>query len=205
VTVTDLRAVSGPAPAPLHDPVRPDPAPAVAVYVLDSASDPDSSREQLAALGASFPVVLVAADAHTAADIAREIADGRGPASFTPRSDPGIPPTASADLVVDAARHETTWRGRSVPLTRREREILHCLLETPRRVWSHGELHERAWGGAYLGDPSLLHSALKRLRRKLRDSGAHLRIDAVRGVGFRISPFRPPTSDQTPYLRSRLP
>ena len=32
---------------------------------------------------------------------------------------------------------------------------------------------------------TFVHSALKRVRRKIRDAGVALTIDAVRGVGFR--------------------
>ena len=183
VTVTDLRQAA----LERQSTAAPEPGGAVVVYVLGADADPEADREQLAALGASFPVVLVTADVHFAVDIAREIADGPGAAAPAP-----VAPVAEvapvADLVVDPARHEATWLGDAVPLSRRERDILHCLLELPRRVWSHRELHERVWGGTYLGDPSLVHSALKRLRRKLRDSGVRLRIDAVRGVGFRLAP-----------------
>lgn len=189
MTVTDLRQAA----LERQSAAAPEPGGAVVVYVLGADADPEADREQLAALGASFPVVLVTADAHLAVDIAREIADGPGAAA--PAQVAQVAPVASvvpvapvADLVVDPARHEATWLGHAVPLSRRERDILRCLLELPRRVWSHRELHERAWGGAYLGDPSLVHSALKRLRRKLRDSDVHLRIDAVRGVGFRLAP-----------------
>jgi len=47
-------------------------------------------------------------------------------------------------------------------------------------------LFAAVWGAAYLGDNSILHSAVKRLRRKLRDVGNDLSIDTVRGIGYRL-------------------
>lgn len=88
-------------------------------------------------------------------------------------------------LSLDEVHHFASWQGRPLPLTCRERAILGCLLGDPGRVRSYRELFEHAWGGYYLGDPSLVHSALKRVRRKIRDAGVALTIDAVRGVGFR--------------------
>ncbi|BCB80196.1 hypothetical protein Pflav_066060 [Phytohabitans flavus] len=43
------------------------------------------------------------------------------------------------------------------------------------------------WGGAYLGDTSILHSAIKRLRRKLRAAPEGPSVETVRGVGYRLA------------------
>lgn len=90
------------------------------------------------------------------------------------------------DLRVDPGLHCATWKGRELPLTGQERVLLHCLLRTPRRVWTYQRLHEHVWGGAYLGDPAPVHSAVKRLRRKLTFSGVTQSVVTVRGVGFRL-------------------
>jgi two-component system, OmpR family, response regulator MtrA len=92
---------------------------------------------------------------------------------------------ADGDLRVDPDQHESTWRGRGLPLTTHERVLLHCL-QPPRRVWTYQRLHERVWGGVYLGDPALVHSAVKRLRRKLALAGVTHQVVTVRGAGFRL-------------------
>lgn len=89
-------------------------------------------------------------------------------------------------LVIDIDDHEVRWQGAALPLTRLEIELMVQLGSDPVRVWPYERLFSTVWGGAYLGDNSILHSAVKRLRRKLRDAGGGLSVDTVRGVGYRL-------------------
>jgi two-component system response regulator MtrA len=90
------------------------------------------------------------------------------------------------DLSVDPAAHRVTWRDEPLALTRLERELLARLASSPVAVWTYERLFGSVWGGAYLGDTAILHSAVKRLRRKLRtiEGGPH--VQTVRGVGYRL-------------------
>jgi len=89
-------------------------------------------------------------------------------------------------LAVDRLRQEVTWYGTPLRLTRLEREMLACLAEPPVRVWTYERLFQAVWQEAWLGDTSILHASVKRLRRKLRDVGAAAVLESVRGVGFRL-------------------
>lgn len=167
----------------------------LSVAVLVTSTTPDGA--EVAHLVEDYEVVLIVHDARTAA----RMLQGLEPAPVVPRADGPTalgPATATAGrsasvttlfeeetFVLDEGHHVATWRGHTLPLTTRECEILGSLLASPGRVLSYRELFEHAWGTHYLGDPSLVHSALKRLRRKLRDAGADVTIDAVRGIGFR--------------------
>lgn len=91
------------------------------------------------------------------------------------------------DLVIDPARHRVTWRGTLVPLTRLEWQLLGSLATPPVTVWTYERLFGEVWGSAYLGDTSILHSAVKRLRRKLRAAGDGVAVETVRGIGYRLS------------------
>jgi DNA-binding response OmpR family regulator len=91
------------------------------------------------------------------------------------------------DLIVDVPGHLVTWRGRPLPLTRLERELLGRLATAPVGVWTYQRLFDAVWGKAYLGDTSILHSAVKRLRGKLRTAGDELGLETVRGVGYRLA------------------
>ncbi|MFI6272381.1 winged helix-turn-helix domain-containing protein [Micromonospora zamorensis] len=103
------------------------------------------------------------------------------------------PATASAgrtslgDLTIDPLGHLVTWRGQPLALTRLERRLLTQLATAPVGVWAYERLFESVWGCAYLGDTSILHSAVKRLRRKLRAADDTLRVHTVRGIGYRLS------------------
>ena len=89
-------------------------------------------------------------------------------------------------LVIDVDDHQVRWRGTALPLTRLEVELIAQLASVPVRVWPYDRLFAAVWDAAYLGDNSILHSAVKRLRRKLRDVGDDLSIDTVRGIGYRL-------------------
>jgi two-component system response regulator MtrA len=90
------------------------------------------------------------------------------------------------ELVVDPMGYRVTWRGTPLPLTGLERRLLGCLAEPPLEVWTYQRLFSEVWGGAYLGDTSILHSAVKRLRGKLRAAGPELEVETVRAVGYRL-------------------
>jgi DNA-binding response OmpR family regulator len=94
---------------------------------------------------------------------------------------------ALGDLVIDGGNHVASWRGAPLPLTRLEWELLGSLATPPPVVWTYERLFGTVWGGAYLGDTSILHSAMKRLRRKLRAVGDGVSIETVRGIGYRLA------------------
>ena len=163
--------------------------------------------------GADVPIVVcVSADVSVRERVLRQL-DGVGPVLscadlsqlramlFPATAGPApavVPPVAQqgparwGELVVDRAEHVVTWRGEPIPLTRIERELLARLIGPPLVVWSYEQLFAAVWNGAYLGDSSILHSAVKRLRHKLRDLPDGPRVHTVRGVGYRIDP--PPRS-----------
>lgn len=90
-------------------------------------------------------------------------------------------------LQVDPDRHVVSWDGKEAGLTPLEHDLLTCLLAEPGRIWSFARLHQVVWGTRHMGAGSDLHSLVKRLRRKLEQLGAAVGIDAIRGVGFRLS------------------
>jgi DNA-binding response OmpR family regulator len=96
-------------------------------------------------------------------------------------------PYAVGELFVDPVGYEVTWRGTPVPLTRLEMRLLGCLACPPREVWTYQRLYAEVWGGVYLGDTAILHSAVKRLRGKLRAVGREPEVETVRGVGYRLT------------------
>ncbi|MEV2239036.1 winged helix-turn-helix domain-containing protein [Micromonospora sp. NPDC049891] len=159
--------------------------------------------------GKEFPIVVcVSSDATVRQRVVQRL-DGVGPvvicadlaqlrAMFpAPPPEPGGPdddpperlperPATWGDLVVDRTGHLVTWRGVALGLTRTERELLARLVSPPVTLWSYERLFASVWGGAYLGDTAILHSAVKRLRRKLRALPDGPQVQTVRGVGYRL-------------------
>ncbi|WP_196279586.1 winged helix-turn-helix domain-containing protein [Catellatospora paridis] len=103
-------------------------------------------------------------------------------------------PTAAVDtsLVIDSTRAMARCRNREVDLTRLELDLLTCLTTEPVRVWSYAELHRTVWRDEGLDGKSDVQSVVKRLRHKLRQLGTGATIDAVRGVGLRLTDRRQP-------------
>jgi two-component system, OmpR family, response regulator MtrA len=89
-------------------------------------------------------------------------------------------------LRIDADLREATWHGEPIPLSAREFDLLFALAFDPGRVWTFAELTTRVWNRPYLGDTDAVVSAVKRLRRQIRDVAASVAIESVRGVGYRL-------------------
>ncbi|MFV2099637.1 winged helix-turn-helix domain-containing protein [Micromonospora sp. LOL_024] len=100
---------------------------------------------------------------------------------------PAQRPASWGELVIDGSGHMVTWRGVPLGLTRTERDLLARLVSAPITLWSYERLFASVWGGAYLGDTAILHSAIKRLRRKLRMLPGGPQVYTVRGVGYRLA------------------
>jgi two-component system, OmpR family, response regulator ResD len=94
---------------------------------------------------------------------------------------------ATSVLHADGIRLDRTARechvdGQTVPLTRREFDLLGTFLEHPGRVYSREQLLEMVWGSPYVS-PKTVDVHIAALRRKLGDT---ISITAFRGVGYRF-------------------
>jgi len=87
------------------------------------------------------------------------------------------------------AEAETRRAGigeRPLELSKTEFELLSALLGAPGRVFERGQLLERVWTDAVVGDRTVdVH--VKALRRKIEEAGGDPElIETVRGVGYRL-------------------
>ncbi|MGE0492335.1 MAG: response regulator transcription factor [Vulcanimicrobiota bacterium] len=87
-----------------------------------------------------------------------------------------------ADLEIDFRRAELFRDGVRIFLSAREFETLHLLYQNRDRVLTRDFFLERVWGYDYEGDPRVVDTTVKRLRRKI---GADL-VETVRGLGYRL-------------------
>jgi DNA-binding winged helix-turn-helix (wHTH) protein len=95
-------------------------------------------------------------------------------------------------LAIDQARSVARWRSREIQLTDLEHHLLTRLMSTPLRVWSYDALHQTVWRDLNVRGTADVHSVVKRLRRKLDELGTTVTIDAVRGIGFRLTDHQRP-------------
>lgn len=103
------------------------------------------------------------------------------------RAQGGRPPRLSlGNLAFESDSRHATVDGRSLDLLRREAMLLEEML----RVWPRIVVKERMEEHLYASRESVTLNAVEalisRLRRKLRDGGANVLIDTVRGVGYRM-------------------
>jgi two-component system response regulator MprA len=90
-----------------------------------------------------------------------------------------------ADVTLDPSSRTVARRGRLVPLTTREFDLLALLLQHPNQVLSRSILMDRFWTD-YFGESNVLEVAMAALRRALEAGGAPRLIHTVRGVGYAL-------------------
>lgn len=156
--------------------------------------------------GAPFPLLIAVAPSPAERIRLAERLDGIAPlllvadldelrrliAATPQRGDPTPAAAADTALVIDSARSTARCRNREVDLTRLELDLLTCLTTEPVRIWSYAELHRTVWRDEGLERKADVQSVVKRLRHKLRQLGTGATIDAVRGVGLRLTDRRQP-------------
>jgi two-component system OmpR family response regulator len=94
-------------------------------------------------------------------------------------------PLTRGPLSIDQERYRCTWNGTDVVLTVSEFDLLRAIMKTPGRVYSRGELVDRAWGAGHHITERTIDSHVRRIRRKFADLGADP-IETVFGVGYRL-------------------
>jgi len=150
------------------------------VVLIGDARD---ARARLASLLPDDAVIVSAATANSALGIIARFANTRF-ANHRSRSD--LRPLRAGQLRVDRKERTTSWRGAELSLTPREFELLATIVAQPGRAVEFHELITSAWGDEHKADRDMLRSAVKRLRGKLAAAGTNVRIEAVRGYGFRL-------------------
>lgn len=88
------------------------------------------------------------------------------------------------ELVVDLRACRVTLGGEEIELTRKEFDILACLMADPGRVMSREQILEQAWETHWYGPMKVLDVHVASLRRKLGVAGL---IETVYGRGFRLA------------------
>lgn len=108
-------------------------------------------------------------------------------------ADAGEEPGATASkairrgkLVLDPARHDTIWDGKSVKLTVTEFLLLQALAQRPGFVKSRDNLMDAAYEDQVYVDDRTIDSHIKRMRKKFRQVDPEFdTIETLYGVGYR--------------------
>jgi DNA-binding response OmpR family regulator len=81
---------------------------------------------------------------------------------------------------------EVLVQGETVELTRREFDLLRCLLENRGKVLSRSVLLNLVWGYEYAGETNTVDVYVRFLRSKIDEKLGRKLIETVRGVGYTI-------------------
>ncbi len=89
-------------------------------------------------------------------------------------------------LVMDRARHEVKAGDRRIPLPPRQFDLLRAFLSNPGQVLTREMLLQQVWGYDFGGEDRTVDVHIRWLRRKLQDAGSEVKIETVRGVGYKL-------------------
>lgn len=94
---------------------------------------------------------------------------------------------AVGPLRIDEEHGEASWHGRRLPLTPRERGLLHALALSAQTTVRREALYRQVWGYSMPRGDRTVDVNVKRLRDKLAAAvGAPLAIETEPGVGYRL-------------------
>ena len=97
------------------------------------------------------------------------------------------PDFVMGDLRIDFAQRQVTLNDETVSLTPTEYKLLYELANHAGMVLTHGQILQRVWGPEYGGEPELVRSFIRNLRRKLGDDARNPRyVFTEPQVGYRI-------------------
>jgi DNA-binding response OmpR family regulator len=88
------------------------------------------------------------------------------------------------DLALDVGARTVHRQGEAVELSRREFELLECLMRNAGQVLERSTLLAEVWGYDFLGGSNVVDVYVGYLRHKLGLPGAPSPIETVRGVGY---------------------
>jgi DNA-binding response OmpR family regulator len=91
-----------------------------------------------------------------------------------------------SDIIINNNIKKVEFNGMDIGLTRMEFSLLYYLAVNNNRAVSRGELLDKVWGFENEVETRATDDMIKRIRKKLSDSGSVLKIDTVWGFGFRL-------------------
>ncbi len=97
-------------------------------------------------------------------------------------------PIEIGEILLDPLKRRVTRRGEAIHLTRKEFDILQCLMTRAGRVVTYAKLLTAVWGADCREEVEYLRTFVRQLRKKIEDSPStpvYLRTDV--SVGYRFA------------------
>ena len=165
-------------------------APRLPVLML-TVRDDEEDKVQALELGADDYVTKPFSTRELIARIRSAVRRVRAPAR------PEDAPIEIGEIRLDPVKRVVTRRGEAVKLTRKEFDILYCLMSRAGRVVTYAKLLTAVWGAESREEVEYLRTFVRQLRKKIEDDPAHpvyLLTDVY--VGYRFADaltFQPET------------
>ncbi len=90
------------------------------------------------------------------------------------------------DLQIYPEKYEVLLHGESIALRPKEFEVLLHLVQRPGMVITRDDLMNIVWGFDYIGGQRTVDVHVSSLRKKLELNQETVRIDSIRGVGYKL-------------------
>ena len=91
-----------------------------------------------------------------------------------------------SDIELDKPSMSLSCSGKTVRLNNKAFQLMEMLVEHPGAVLGINQIMERIWGWDSDSEINVVWVNISFLRKKLSELGAHVRIKAVRGVGYSL-------------------
>lgn len=98
--------------------------------------------------------------------------------------------TMLGNMLINRLTFEVKVREQVLLLPLKEFELLSILCSKPDIVFTRDQLMEQVWGYDYDGDDFTLTTHIKRLRTRLEEVDAYVKIQTVRGIGYKIEEIK---------------
>lgn len=89
-----------------------------------------------------------------------------------------------ADLTLDTSSRQAIRKGKVIPLTAKEYDLLELFMRHPRQVLTREFIFDRVWGYDFGGESNVLDVYIRYLRSKLEIPGEPRLLYTVRSVGY---------------------
>lgn len=91
------------------------------------------------------------------------------------------------EITLDVEAHKCMINKKELVLTGLEFDILHTLMEQPKKVFTKTQLYAHVWGDDYMVEDNVLNVHVSNLRKKLKQyDNENEYIETVWGIGFKL-------------------
>lgn len=89
------------------------------------------------------------------------------------------------DMVIDYTKREITIQRETVPLSKKEFDIIELLSANAGQIFDRERIYERVWGLEGIGNSDTIMEHIRKIRNKFAKHTLHNYIETVWGVGYK--------------------